>query len=339
MQTNNFHDILRALEQVRSNEKEILVITHERPDGDAVGSFTAMVELLNTNGYRAVWYLQDPVPDCYESFLSGECEKILNASEVNSRYSLIFNVDASTVKRLGIAPVSFEEITIPVVTLDHHPDNEHFGTLSYVDHNASSACEVAYQFARAAQWNITERAATSLLLGLTTDTGCFRFSNTKPAALRAAADLIEMGADHARIIDRAYLSKPFPMAMFEAELFRSGLRTALDGRVAWFTITQELLKKYSIDIRNTEQLIENLRGIDGLVVAALIKRTNSPGIFKISLRSKDPQISVGRVARRLNGGGHEMAAGGTIFAKSVEDAEEILLKHIEQEFNHETQPQ
>ena len=89
----------------------------------------------------------------------------------------------------------------------------------------------------------------------------------------------------------------------------------------------------------TEQLIENLRGIDGLVVAALIKRTNSPGIFKISLRSKDPQISVGRVARRLNGGGHEMAAGGTIFAKSVEDAEEILLKHIEQEFNHETQPQ
>jgi nanoRNase/pAp phosphatase (c-di-AMP/oligoRNAs hydrolase) len=98
------------------------------------------------------------------------------------------------------------------------------------------------------------------------------------------------------------------------------------------------LEKYSIDIRNTEQLIENIRGIDGVTVAALLKSTKSPGIYKISLRSKDPRISVGKVARRLNGGGHETAAGGTIFAKSLEDAENILLKHVEQEMKNETQP-
>ena len=338
MKTNDFSDILQALEQVRESGKEILVITHERPDGDAVGSFSAMVELLRSNGFAAAWYLQDPVPDCYTSFLDGENAKITSAADVNERYSLIFNVDASTVKRLGISPAAFEEITIPVVTLDHHPDNEHFGTWSYVDPKACSACEVVYCFARHAQWQITPRASTLLMLGIVTDSGCFRFSNTTPRCMQIAADLLENGADHARIIDRAYLSKPFPMALFEAELFRSALRTALEGRFAWFTITNELLAKYSIDIRNTEQLIENLRSIDGVTVAALLKSTKSPGIFKISLRSKDPNVSVGKVARRLNGGGHEMAAGGTIFAKSLEDAENILLKHVEQEMKNETQP-
>ena len=338
MKTTDFSDILQTLEQVRGSGKEILVVTHERPDGDAVGSFTAMVELLRTNGYAAAWHLQDPVPDCYTSFVTGENAEFTSAAEINERYSMIFNVDASTVKRIGVGPATFAEITIPVVTLDHHPDNEHFGTWSYVDPTACSACEVVYCFARHANWQITERAATLLMLGIVTDSGCFRFSNTTPRCLRIAAELLENGANHSRIIDRAYLSKPFPMALFEAELFRTGLRTALDGSFAWFTITSEILEKYSIDIRNTEQLIENIRGIDGVTVAALLKSTKSPGIYKISLRSKDPRISVGKVARRLNGGGHEMAAGGTIFAKSLEDAENILLKHVEQEMKNETQP-
>ena len=107
MKTNDFSDILQALEQVRESGKEILVITHERPDGDAVGSFSAMVELLRSNGFAAAWYLQDPVPDCYTSFLTGENAKITSAADVNERYSLIFNVDASTVKRLGISPAAF----------------------------------------------------------------------------------------------------------------------------------------------------------------------------------------------------------------------------------------
>ena len=97
----------------------------------------------------------------------------------------------------------------------------------------------------------------------------------------------------------------------------------------------ELLKKYAVDIRNTETLIENIRGIAGVQVAALIKPTGNPGIFKISLRSKNPDISVGRIARRLNGGGHEMAAGGTIFAGSADEAEQILLKHVEMEMKHD----
>ena len=123
--------------------------------------------------------------------------------------------------------------------------------------------------------------------------------------------------------------------LFDAELMKDRLEMTLSGRFAYFFIDREILEKHSIDIRNTENLIENLRSIDGVVVAALLKVTKSPGIFKISLRSKSPAVSVGNIARRLNGGGHEMAAGGTIFAKSAAEAEEILLKHVKMEFNKE----
>lgn len=336
MKTLDFADLLGVL-RAASPDRPVLVVTHERPDGDAVGSSTAMTGLLKENGIPAVLYLPGDIPDCYTSFLPPDRPGVLTTAEINASYSCVMNVDASTVKRLGLGAADFSCLKVPVLTLDHHPDDEHFGLWSYVDPEASSSAEIVFRFAKAAGWTISPDSATRLLLGITTDTGCFRFSNTSPAAHRAAAELIELGADNTQIIDRAYLSKPFNMAMFEAELFRTCLRTAREGAIAWFVIPPELLRKYSVNLRNTEQLIEMLRGIEGVRVAALLKHTASPGIFKISLRSRDPRISVGRVARRLNGGGHEMAAGGTIFAATAEEAESILLKHVEQEFENEKQ--
>ena len=98
---------------------------------------------------------------------------------------------------------------------------------------------------------------------------------------------------------------------------------------------RELLEKYDVNLRNTEQLIELVRGIQGVVVAALIKPTSNPGIFRVSMRSKAPEISVGRIARGFKGGGHEMAAGCSIFAKNQEEAAEVLLRHVRKEMNHE----
>ncbi|MBO4491876.1 MAG: bifunctional oligoribonuclease/PAP phosphatase NrnA [Lentisphaeria bacterium] len=336
MKTLDFADLLGVLRGATA-DRPVLVVTHERPDGDAIGSSTAMTALLKENGIPAVLYLPGDIPDCYTTFVPADRRSSFSAAEINASFSCVMNVDASTVKRLGLGGADFSCLTIPVLTLDHHPDDEHFGQWSYVDPGASSSAEIVFRFARAAGWTISPDSATKLLLGITTDTGCFRFSNTSPAAHRAAAELIEQGADNARIIDRAYLSKPFNMAMFEAELFRTSLRTAREGAIAWFFLSPDLLRKYSVNLRNTEQLIEVLRGIEGVRVAALLKPTSSPGIFKLSLRSRDPRISVGRVARRLNGGGHEMAAGGTIFAATAEEAEAILLKHVEQEFQNEKQ--
>jgi len=312
----------------------ILIVTHERPDGDAVGSSVALWHLLTENGWNAELLYPDELPDAYLPFIPQEAvtqEKPASADALKERYAMVLSADASTPKRIGLGGLAPEQVTIPFAAVDHHPDHIEFAAVTYVDPEACSASEIVFKLAKQANWVISKAAATAMLLGVTTDTGCFRFDNTTPRAHIAAAELLERGADQHRVIDRAYFSKPFNMAQFEAELFCTSLRTALDGRFAWFTITNEILQKYDVNIRNTENLIENIRSIEGVVVAALLKPTSNPGIFKISLRSKDPSVSVGKVARRLNGGGHEMAAGGTIFAKSMENAEDILLKHVEME--------
>lgn len=328
MKVSDFQSVLEKL------QGRVLIVTHERPDGDAVGSATALWHLLNGNGFCADVLFPDDVPDAYLCFLP---ENFLKTADL-TQYGSVLSVDASTPKRLGLgAGLQPENIQLPFAALDHHPDHIEFAQVTYIDPAACSAAEIVYDLAKFAGWKISSEAATRLLLGVVTDSGCFRFDNTTPRALRVSADLIEAGADRHFVIDRAYFSKPFNMAQFEAELFCKFLRTALEGSFAWFMITHELLKKYDVNVRNTENLIENIRGIEGVTVAAVIKPTANPGIFKVSLRSKDPAVSVGKVARRLNGGGHEMAAGCTIFAKCAEDAEDILLKHVAMELKHEKQ--
>ncbi len=333
MKTTDLQDIVSLIRQTGTGA-EILVVTHERPDGDAAGAAAGLRTLLTENGYRASVLLPDEVPDAYKTFLP---EDVLTSVDDFSSYALVLSVDSSTAKRTGLGKGKHTDmIRGPFAALDHHPDHIEFAQLTYVDAAACSASEIVYELALAADWKIGSAAATRLLLGIVTDTGGFRFDNTTPRAHRAAAALAELGADQHLVMEKAYFSRPFNMAQFEAELFCKYLRTALDGRYAWFLITPEMLKKYNIDIRNTENLIETIRSIDGVTVAALIKPCSLPGLFKVSLRSKDPAVSVGRIARSLNGGGHEMAAGATLAAKTQEEAEDILLKYVEKEItSHE----
>ena len=333
MPATDFSGMAAALEAVRDIPAPVLVVTHEWPDGDAVGSACGLCTLLRDNGFRAEFFLAEQMPDCYRPFLPHP-PATFTAEEINTKFSLVLNADASTVKRMQLGPAEFASVTIPVVTFDHHPDDEMFGTLTCLDPEASSTAELVYYFAVSQGWKISPLAATFLLLGITTDTGCFRFTNTRAKTHRAAAALLELGADHDRIINEVYLSKPLNMVKFESELF-SGIRTAYDGKFAWIAIPRELPDKYDVNLRNTEQLIELVRGIQGVVIAALVKPTSNPGIFRVSMRSKDPDLSVGRIARGLKGGGHEMAAGCSIFAKTQEEACEVLLRHVRKEMNHE----
>lgn len=337
MPMHDFSEILSMIHSaVPQKNGSILVVTHERPDGDAIGALSAMCTMLRENGYSADALFPEEAPGFYASFLCPVIDTPLTAGEINKKYVLLINVDASTVKRLGLGGVNFPDITIPSITLDHHPDNECFATVNYIDPDAVAASQIVYEFAKYMDWKISKEAATMMLLGVMTDSGSFRFDNTTPEALRAAAGLIEAGADHHRIIEHVYLSKPMNMALFEAEMLCTRMKKAFDGKFVWFYLDPELMERYYIDIRNTEQLIEILRSIQGVEVAALIKPTEQNDAYKISLRSKNPDISVGKIARRLNGGGHEMAAGGTIFAATLEKAESILIQNVELELN-ETQ--
>ncbi len=331
-------DCVSVLERVRGARGRILAVTHERPDGDAIGSLCGFLSLLKSNGFEVDAFVPEgTIPSNYMSFIPAELLGSLPAApSFFSRYSLLVSIDASTAKRVCVPPYKLADIPLPCVNIDHHPDNEMFGTVcNCVDPQASSAAEIVYDIACEAKREITPVTATLLLLGITTDTGCFRYSNTRPKTLVAAARLIEKGADHQSIVSKSYLAKTENMALFEAELVCNRMKKACSGKFAYFYLAPELLEKYSINLKDTETLIDALRVIDGFVVVALIR--NEKDAFKVSLRSKDQRVSVGRVARRLNGGGHEMAAGCAISVPTVQEAEKILIENVENELNNASQ--
>lgn len=324
-------DFLTALRAASSGT--ILVAAHERPDGDAIASLSATAAILKDNGFQAKAILPDPAPDGCAPFVPGD---VISSAE-GIEASLFITVDCSTRNRVAAAGYPIENCGT-VINIDHHPDNEKFGTLQILDHTACSSSQIIYTLFRDNGFRISAENATRLLLGVITDSGCFRFDNTNPEALRTAAELLELGADHHRIIVAAYSSRPENIVRLEAELVMHHLKTAFGGRLAWMVLDRELLKKFGVEIRNTETLIEIPRNIAGVEFAATLRPEN--GGFKLSLRSKNPPCSAGRIARALNGGGHEMAAGGFIPASSVEEAESILLNHVETELKlNEKQPQ
>ena len=322
-------ELKKRLRQLHGKGR-ILLMTHERPDGDAIGSLCGMYFILRENGYFVDALIPEAVPDMYQDFVPSGLITSITTLGVEC-YSHLITLDASTRMRVSAPCIRQEGIPIPCLNIDHHPDNERYGDASYVVPTASSTAEIVLSIAREANLMISPVSATLLLLGITTDTGCFRFDNTTPEALRAAARLQELGADRTHIIRNCFLSKQENMARFEADLLCNHLEKAFGGRFAWFYLDSELLGKYGVDLRNTEQVIEALRAIDGVVVAAVIRREKEG--FKVSLRSKSRHVSVGRIARRLNGGGHEMAAGCTIDAPSIGEAEQILANNVEMELN------
>ena len=302
----------------------ILIAAHCRPDGDAVSSVSAAAAILRDAGYNAVGLLPEPVPDACTSFIP---EEFIVRSAAGIQPELFVIVDCSNPERIaadGFVPVC------PVINIDHHPDNSQKAELSLVRPECCATAEVLYHLFTDCGFVISKENATRLLLGILTDSGCFRFDNTSPEALEAAAALIRLGADRHSIVLEAFSNRDAGLVRLEADLLNNGLHTAFDGKLSWFVLTKELLAKYGVDVRNTENLIDAVRNIRGVEFAALLRE--EPGGYKLSLRTKNAPWSAGKVARRLNGGGHEMAAGGFIPAKTAEEAGEILTEQIRMEF-------
>ena len=322
---------LRPLARIWDEHDRFLILTHERPDGDAFGASLGLLSFLLDNGKRAELLLPEPVPPAYKLFMpvgNANIKTALSIEELSS-YSLCLSVDNANTKRaaLGPAGLALDNFPIPLINIDHHPDNQNFGAENFVCPDCAASAEIIYETSRfLSHWRISSHTATLLLLGLVMDTGSFRFDNTSPALLHSAAELLAHGADHHLIVEKMFFSKPVSILRFESELMNRFLRIDCGGRYAYCRLDAELAGRHGVDLRHTEGLIDLLRGLDGVIVAALFLQR--PEGVKISLRSKDPKYPVAPIARRFSGGGHELAAGGIIQGASMEEAEQKLLVEI-----------
>ena len=307
--------------------KRVLFATHERPDGDALGSTFGMRACLRAAGRDAEVLIPGELPARYRRLCTGAL-RTLTAAELD-RFDLVASFDCANVARLSLP----EGITIDMlrardfVNLDHHAGNNIEAGVNHVVPAASSSCFLASGAAAELGTPIPPEAATLFLAGMMTDTGCFRFSNTDPATLRRAAELLEAGADLERVANEVFFSKPLNYAAFEADLMANHLRFGCGGRFAYANITPELLAAHNFDLREDEGVIDLLRELDGVVVAMLVHRTPE-GAYKVSLRSKERRFPVGPLARSHGGGGHDLAAGLTLRLASFEEVDSLMEREI-----------
>jgi phosphoesterase RecJ-like protein len=294
--------------QLLATAPRVLVTCHLGPDGDSVGSMIALTSLLRQRGAEVTLYNPDLIPRFLKwlPLVRGTVHRLPKAAS----FPVTVVVDCGDPKLLGpdFPPPA---VTGTMVALDHHAAGRPFGDLFVSDPGASAVGVLVARIARANGWPMTPEAALGIYVSLVADTGWFRYSNTNAEALRLAADLVE----HHRVEPWAVgerLSEQSTLGRYRlmASAFAT-LETSLGGKVAFMTITEEMVKKAEATWDDSDGLVNYARSIKGVECGVLITPAKRGGV-RVSLRSKGHLIDAGQVCLALGGGGHRGAAGCTL---------------------------
>ncbi|WP_245860414.1 DHH family phosphoesterase [Candidatus Chloroploca asiatica] len=301
--------------------QHILLLTHVNPDGDAIGSMLGAFHALRDVGKQVTALASSAIPD-YTRCLAGIDEvQIYQRGSAFPEVDLIWMLDTAALSRVGAVFDDHEAALAarPLIITDHHVTNDGGGVVNLIDPSAASTAELLFRLLQAMELPIRPAAATSMLLGLTTDTQSFQTSSTSPRSLRIAADMLEAGADQRTVISAIYFSVPESVVRLSA-LTLSGMQRE-DGLI-WTTVTQQQMASTRAGDEAPDDAIRQLQRVEGMQIAALFKE-RFDGTVKLSLRSI-PGIDVAAIARTWGGGGHKQAAGATLPMK-LEEAQATVL--------------
>jgi phosphoesterase RecJ-like protein len=281
-----------------------VMVSHLKPDGDTLGAGLALGLALRSLG-KQVWYFQeDGVPRNLRFLPDADLVSNELPSDLPEDTLFVFG-DMSNVARAGESLPRLRRENI--LDIDHHLGNEHFGAFNYVMETECSTGTCVLRLIEALGVKITPQIATCVLTTIMTDTGGFMHSNTTAEVLRTAARLVDLGADKELITEAIFANKRFEaQKLLGAVLSRAVLDDA--GRYCWAVIDQKLIDDLSADYEDTEDIVNQLRAVEGVEVAALFK--DFEGVVRVSLRSSG-RVNVQAVASRLGGGGHFRASGLT----------------------------
>jgi phosphoesterase RecJ-like protein len=293
--------------------RRILLVTHENPDGDAIGSLVAMRGVLQELGKNVVMFLAPgelPLPYEYRFLdLDGLVTEL--PDDLSDR--VVVFLDCGNIDRNPIAGAWSDGAH--VLNIDHHHDNTHFGTVNHVDDGASCTAEIIWDLM--ADLGVAARGAVAeaLYVGLVTDTGRFMYENTGARAHAMAADLIAAGVSVQDIFRRLYEDMPYAKLQLLARALESVERLD-EGRLTLSWLRREDFTETGAEESHSEGVIDHLRAVEGTKVAALVRARGSGDGRKVSLRATDDDVDVSRIARAQGGGGHRRAAG---FTTTLED--------------------
>jgi phosphoesterase RecJ-like protein len=298
-----------------STANNILVVSHVRPDGDAIGSLLGLGLALQQAGKTVQMVLADGAPASFRH-LAGH-EQVHR--DVQGEPDLFVTVDCADFKRTG---KQFETSGRKVdINIDHHITNECFGELNLVEPEAVATAAILTDALPAWGLTITPPVAAALATGIVTDTLGFRTSNTTPAALRQVAGLMEVGIDLPDLYNRALVSRSFAAARY----WGAGLSSLkADDDIVYATLTVADRKAAAYSGNDDADLINLISAIEDHVVGMIFVEQDNQHV-KISWRALQPGIDVSKVARHFNGGGHAAAAGADI-AGTLQEIQPRVLK-------------
>ncbi|MGZ4134957.1 MAG: DHH family phosphoesterase [Tumebacillaceae bacterium] len=301
-----------------------LLLVHEKPDGDALGSVLAGAHLLQKLGKSFTLVNDDPIPHRFE-FLPYS-ERFQLPEDVQETFDAVISFDCGDRKRLGRSGRLIAE-QAHLLNIDHHVTNDRFGTENLVDLEAAATCQIVFKIAQELGVDLDLDTATCIYTGLVTDTGGFRYSNTTEEVLLIGASLLKIGVKPYNVVDRVLETMTWPQVLLIREGLR-GLERDDNGKLAWITITQELIDRVQGCDEDVEGLVNYPRNVQGVEVGISF-RERGEGKIKVSMRSKYV-IDVGAIAVEFGGGGHARAAGCTIEGDMV-TVQNRVLNRIRQE--------
>ncbi len=292
-----------AVDRLRG-ARRVLVTSHRNPDGDAIGSELALAELASAFGIETVIVNRDPAPVSLTELPGVEAVAVAETlpTDFPEGFDLVVTVECPELERAGFDGLD----RVPILNIDHHMANPAYGEINYLDEEAPAVGEMVWSMFKIAGVKPSVDAAVNTFVALTTDTGDFRYSNARPRAFRAAAEMVECGADPPTISEWVHDGRSEASVRLLGEALKT-LRFLCRGRLASLAVDEAAFARADADSTDTDEIINIPRAVAGVEVVIFCKQWE-PGLVKVSLRSRGA-VDVQSVAAEFGGGGHTQRRG------------------------------
>ena len=314
--------------EIIKSSQSVLISSHEEPDGDSIGSQLALLQLITNLGKNGLILNRGTIPFKYRFLPDIALINDITKYDGGMNFDLAIVLECPGLERTGGA----EKLVTPetlIINIDHHPDNQDFGTVNYVDSEISSVGEMLAELFLEADIPIDQKTATWLYAAILTDTGRFRYGSTKRRTMEIAGRLIEAGANQRDICDNIYYSLPSSTLLLTGAVL-SGISFFENGKICLLQLEQSTLEKNGADLSEADGLTDFSLFGHGVIVGGLLKEING-NRTKVSLRSRD-SLDVSRLAHKYGGGGHHSAAGFMI-ELPLEAARKVVLEELKEIVN------
>ena len=308
----------RIIEGIRES-RTFAIAGHIRPDGDCVGSQLGLTLALQNEGKTVVCWNEDPIPGKYR-FL--DRDHLIQKPKPGLKFDCVIATDAASFERLGAVGRCVAHRKL-LINIDHHESNTRYADLNWVSAREPSTGELIFRLLKIAKWPITKPIADCLFTAVSTDTGSFQYSTTRPGTYHVAGELVRRGADLAKICDEVYQSYPVSRMRLLRHIY-SHFRLTHQNQIAYFWLKKADFARAGAESSDSEGLIDHIRAIAPVIVACVFEEIE-PALTRISLRSKSDKVNVNEIAAQFGGGGHPAAAGARISGSPLSVQRKVIF--------------